>query len=44
MTKSTFMLLAVETEGKIELKVKEITYRREDGSQSEVSFTLALLN
>jgi hypothetical protein len=34
MTKSTFMMLAVETEGKIELKIKEITYIREDASQS----------
>lgn len=38
------MLLAVETEGKIELKIKEITYRREDGGLSEVCFTLPLPN
>ncbi len=28
MTKSTFMLMAVEREGMIELKMKEITYQR----------------
>ena len=40
MTKSTFMMLAIERDGKIELQVKELTYNREGVPESTVQLCL----